>query len=68
MLLQELINLARSVLDLKLIVQELTYKGVNLTVAEQLISTKDATSSCLYILSVFSSFVRIFGGQDKLKG
>ena len=56
MLLQELINLARSVLDLKLIVQELTFKGVNLTVAEQLISTKDATSSCLYILSVFSSF------------
>ena len=54
MLLQELINLERSVLELKLIVQELTFKGVNLTVAEQLISTKDATSSCLYIYSPFS--------------
>ena len=54
MLLQELINLERSVLDLKLIVQELTFKGVNLTVAEQLISTKDVTSSCLYIYSPFS--------------
>ena len=63
MLLQELINLARSVLDLKLIVQELTYKGVNLTVAEQLISTKDATSSCLYVYSPFSQVLREYSEE-----
>ena len=63
MLLQELINLERSVLDLKLIVQELTFKGVNLTVAEQLISTKDATSSCLNIYSPFSQVLREYSEE-----
>ena len=39
-------RLARSVLDLQLIVKELTDKGVTLTATEQPISTKDATSKC----------------------
>ena len=48
---------ARSVLDLQLIVKELTDKGVTLTATEQPISTKDATSKCfLDMLSVFSEF------------
>ena len=50
-------RLARSVLDLQLIVKELNDKGVNLTATEQPISTKDATSKCfLDMLSVFSEF------------
>ena len=48
---------SRSVLDLQLIVKELTDKGVALTATEQPISTKDATSKCfLDMLSVFSEF------------
>ena len=48
-------RLARSVLDLQLIVKELTDKGVNLTATEQPISTKDATSKCfLDMLGVFA--------------
>ncbi len=48
---------ARSVLDLQLIVKELSEKGVSLTATEQPISTKDATSKCfLDMLSVFSEF------------
>ena len=39
-------RVARSVLDLQLIVKELTEKGVSLTATEQPISTKDATSKC----------------------
>ena len=39
-------RVARSVLDLQLIVKELTEKGVLLTATEQPISTKDATSKC----------------------
>ena len=35
--------LARSILDLQLIVQELTNKGINLTATEPPISTKNAT-------------------------
>ena len=46
---------ARSVLDLQLIIKQLTDKGVSLTATEQPISTKDATSKCfLDMLSVFS--------------
>ena len=37
-------RLARSVLDLQLIIKELTEKGVDLVATEQPISTKDATS------------------------
>ena len=48
-------RLARSVLDLQLIVKELTEKGVNLSATEQPISTKDATSKCfLDMLGVFA--------------
>jgi DNA invertase Pin-like site-specific DNA recombinase len=48
-------RLARSVLDLQLIVKELTDKGVTLTATEQPISTKGATSKCfLDMLGVFA--------------
>ena len=48
-------RLARSVLDLQLIIKELTEKGVELTATEQPISTKDATSKCfLDMLGVFA--------------
>ena len=50
-------RVARSVLDLQLIVKELTDKKVTITSTEQPISTKDATSKCfLDMLSVFSEF------------
>ena len=50
-------RMARSVLDLQVIIKELTDKGVTLTATEQPISTKDATSKCfLDMLSVFSEF------------
>tara|TARA_Y100001978_G_scaffold182544_1_gene179487 strand:- start:58 stop:606 length:549 start_codon:yes stop_codon:yes gene_type:complete len=62
-------RLARSVLDLQLIVQELTDKGVNLTATEQPISTKDATSRCfLDMLSVFSSFETNIRRERQLEG
>ena len=48
-------RLARSILDLQLIVKELTDKGVGLVATEQPISTKDATSKCfLDMLGVFA--------------
>jgi len=48
-------RLARSVLDLQLIVKELSDKRVNLSATEQPISTKDATSKCfLDMLGVFA--------------
>ena len=48
-------RLARSVLDLQLIVKQLMDKGVTLTSTEQPISTKDATSKCfLDMLGVFA--------------
>jgi DNA invertase Pin-like site-specific DNA recombinase len=48
-------RLARSVLDLQLIVKELADKNVELSATEQPISTKDATSKCfLDMLSVFA--------------
>ena len=72
---------ARSVLDLQLIIKELTDKGVSLTATEQPISTKDATSKCfLDMLSVFSEFetnlrrerqmdgIRIAKEKGKFKG
>ncbi len=50
-------RIARSVLDLQLIVKQLTDKGVSLIATEQPISTKDATSKCfLDMLSVFAEF------------
>ena len=70
---------SRSVLDLQMIVKELTEKKVNLTATEQPVSTKDATSRCfLDMLSVFSSFETnlraerqrdgILANKDKFKG
>ena len=48
---------SRSVLDLQVIIKDLTEKGVSLNATEQPISTKDATSKCfLDMLSVFSEF------------
>ena len=72
-------RVARSVLDLQLIVKELSEKGVSLTAAEQPISTKDATSKCyLDMLSVFAEFETnlrkerqmdgIKANKDKFKG
>ena len=72
-------RVARSVLDLQLIVKELTEKGVSLTATEQPISTKDATSKCfLDMLSVFAEFETnlrkerqmdgIKANKDKFKG
>ena len=72
-------RLARSVLDLQLIIKELTAKGVTLTATEQPISTKDATSKCfLDMLSVFAEFETnlrkerqmdgIRANKDKFKG
>ena len=72
-------RVARSVLDLQLIVKELTEKGVSLTATEQPISTKDATSKCfLDMLSVFAEFETnlrkerqmdgIRANKDKFKG
>ena len=72
-------RIARSVLDLQLIVKELTEKGVSLTATEQPISTKDATSKCfLDMLSVFAEFETnlrkerqmdgIKANKDKFKG
>ena len=72
-------RVARSVLDLQLIVKELTEKGVSLTATEQPISTKDATSKCfLDMLSVFAEFETnlrkerqmdgIKANRDKFKG
>ena len=72
-------RVARSVLDLQLIVKELSEKGVSLTATEQPISTKDATSKCLLdMLSVFAEFETnlrkerqmdgIKANKDKFKG
>ena len=62
-------RLARSVLDLQLIVRELTEKGVTLTATEQPVSTKDATSKCfLDMLSVFSAFETNLRSERQLEG
>ena len=50
-------RLARSILDLQIIVKELDKKGAILSATEQPISTKDATSKCfLDMLGVFAEF------------
>ena len=72
-------RVARSVLDLQIIVKELSEKGVSLTATEQPISTKDATSKCfLDMLSDFAEFETnlrkerqmdgIKANKDKFKG
>ena len=62
-------RLARSILDLQLIVKQLSDKGVTLTATEQPISTKDATSRYfLDMLSVFSSFETNIRRERQLEG
>ena len=62
-------RLARSVLDLQLIIKELTAKGVTLTATEQPISTKDATSKCfLDMLGVFAELETNLRKERQLEG
>ena len=62
-------RIARSVLDLQLIVKELTDKGVSLTATEQPISTKDTTSKCfLDMLSVFAEFETNIRKERQMEG
>ena len=62
-------RLARSVLDLQLIVKELTDKGVILTATQQPISTKDATSKCfLDMLGVFAELETNLRKERQLEG
>ena len=62
-------RLARSILDLQLIVKELTEKGVTITATEQPISTKDATSKCfLDMLGVFAEFETNLRSERQLEG
>ena len=62
-------RLARSVLDLQLIIKELTDKGVSLTTTEQPISTKDATSKCfLDMLGVFAELETNLRKERQLEG
>ena len=62
-------RLARSVLDLQLIVKELTGKGVTLTATEQPISTKDATSKCfLDMLGVFAELETNLRKERQIEG
>ena len=62
-------RLARSVLDLQLIIKELTDKGVSLTATEQPISTKDATSKgFLDMLGVFAELETNLRKERQLEG
>ena len=62
-------RLARSVLDLQLIVKELNEKGVTLTATEQPIDTKTASGKCfLDMLSVFSEFETNLRRERQLEG
>ena len=62
-------RVARSVLDLQLIVKELTDKKVTITSTEQPISTKDATSKCfLDILGVFAELKTNLHKESQIEG
>ena len=62
-------RLARSILDLQLIVKELTEKGVTITATEQPISTKDATSKCfLDMLGVFAELETNLRKERQMEG
>ena len=62
-------RLARSVLDLQLIVKQLMDKGVTLTSTEQTISTKDATSKCfLDMLGVFAELETNIRKERQMEG
>ena len=62
-------RVCRNILDLQLIVKELTEKGVILNATEQPISTKDASSKCfLDMLGVFSEFETNLRRERQLEG
>ena len=62
-------RIARSSLDLQLIVKELKEKGVDITATDQPISTKDATSKCfLDMLGVFAEFENNLRRERQLDG
>ena len=62
-------RVCRNILDLQLIVKELTDKGVTLTATEQPISTKDATSKCfLDMLGVFAELETNLRSERQLEG
>ena len=62
-------RVARSVLDLQLIVKELTDKKVTITSTEQPISTKDATSKCfLDMLGVFAELETNLRKEKQMEG
>ena len=62
-------RLARSILDLQLIIKDLDKKGATLSATEQPISTKDATSKCfLDMLSVFSEFETNLRKERQMEG
>ena len=62
-------RLARSVLDLQLIVKQLMDKGVTLPSTEQPISTKDATSKCfLDMLGVFAELETNIRKERQMEG
>ena len=62
-------RLARSVLDLQLIVKELSDKGVNLTASEQSINTQTVEGKCfLDMLGVFAEFETNLRKERQLEG
>ena len=62
-------RVCRNILDLQLIVKELTEKGVILSATEQPISTKDATSKCfLDMLGVFAELETNLRKERQLEG
>ena len=62
-------RLARSILDLQVIVKQLNDKGVTLTATEQPIDTKTASGKCfLDMLSVFSEFETNLRRERQLEG
>ena len=62
-------RIARSSLDLQLIVKELKEKGVDITATDQPISTKDATSKCfLDMLGVFAELENSLRAERQASG
>ena len=62
-------RICRHVLDLEIIVKELTNKGVSLSATEQPISTKDATSKAFTsMLSVFAELETNLRKERQLEG
>ncbi len=62
-------RVCRNILDLQLIVKELTDKGVVLSATDQPISTKDATSKCfLDMLGVFAELENSLRKERQLSG